>query len=41
MKFLLLSDLHLEYQPLAVTAPPETDAVILAGDIAEGVDGIR
>jgi predicted phosphodiesterase len=41
MNFLLLSDLHLEYQPLDISAPLETDAVILAGDIAEGADGIR
>lgn len=40
MNFLLLSDLHLEYQPLDLSAPEETDAVVLAGDIAEGVDGI-
>ncbi len=41
MNLLVLSDLHLEYQPFELTPPPETDAVILAGDIAEGVEGIR
>ena len=40
MNFLLLSDLHLEYEPLDVNAPSNTDAVILAGDIGEGADGI-
>lgn len=40
MNFLLLSDLHLEYQALEINAPAETDAVILAGDIAEGAAGI-
>ena len=40
MNFLLLSDLHLEFQPLAAVAPAQTDAVILAGDIDEGVAGI-
>lgn len=41
MNFLVLSDLHLEYQPLDLVLPAETDGVILAGDIAEGAAGIR
>ncbi len=40
MNFLFLSDLHLEYQALEINAPAETEAVILAGDIAEGAAGI-
>lgn len=40
MNFLLLSDLHLEYQAFDIKAPADTDAVILAGDIAVGAEGI-
>lgn len=41
MNILVMSDLHLEYEELYVQAPDEADAVILAGDIAEGDAGIR
>lgn len=41
MNFLVLSDLHLEHAELELTVPPEADAVILAGDIAEGTAGIH
>lgn len=42
MNILVMSDLHLEYdEDFYVQAPEETDAVILAGDIAEGDAGIR
>jgi predicted phosphodiesterase len=41
MKFLVLSDLHLEYKPFEVLPRSDVDAVILAGDIAGGVDGIQ
>ena len=40
MNLLVLSDLHLENQPIQIDVPPEADAVVLAGDIAEGADGI-
>jgi predicted phosphodiesterase len=41
MKFLLLSDLHLEQgNPLVSTTPDNIDAVVLAGDIHQGTEGI-
>lgn len=40
MKFLVLSDLHLEYDALDVDIPPAAEGVILAGDIAQGAAGI-
>lgn len=40
MNFLVISDLHLEYEELLLQAPADADAVILAGDIAEGDAGI-
>lgn len=41
MKLLILSDLHLEFHPFAVPKHDDCDAVILAGDIHNGADGIR
>ena len=40
MNFLVMSDLHLEYQDLDLVVPDEAEAVILAGDIAQGDAGI-
>ena len=39
MRLLVLSDLHLEYAPYQ-PSQVDVDAVVLAGDISEGVDGI-
>lgn len=39
MKLLILSDLHLEFLPLILDSN-DADVVVLAGDIALGVDGI-
>lgn len=42
MRLLPLSDLHLEHGALPPNyVPPEADVVILAGDIGEGLQGIR
>lgn len=41
MKFLVLSDLHLEYQAFEPAVPAQAEGVILAGDIANGADGLR
>ena len=40
MNLLVLSDLHLESRPCNIDVPADTDAVVLAGDIAEGTAGI-
>lgn len=40
MKLRILSDLHLEHSPLSLT-PGEEDVIVLAGDIANGTDGVR
>jgi predicted phosphodiesterase len=40
MKALVLSDLHIEFQPFEVP-PVDVDLVILAGDIHKGVKGVR
>lgn len=41
MNFLILSDLHLEFEPIEISVSVDVDAVILAGDIAQGVNGVR
>ncbi|HEY5910732.1 MAG TPA: hypothetical protein VJA21_09040 [Verrucomicrobiae bacterium] len=40
MRFHILSDLHLEFEPFT---PPEVaaDAVILAGDVSTGRNGLK
>jgi predicted phosphodiesterase len=41
MKIHLISDIHFEMdKKLRLTAPDEADVIVLAGDIAEGVDGV-
>lgn len=40
MKIHLISDLHLEFEAFNYN-PPECDVVVLAGDIANGIDGIE
>jgi hypothetical protein len=40
MNLLVLSDLHLESRPCTIDVPAGADAVVLAGDIAEGTAGI-
>lgn len=42
MKIHLVSDIHAEMDStLKLTAPPEADLIVLAGDIANGTDGIE
>jgi predicted phosphodiesterase len=41
MRLLILSDLHLEFAPFDVPRHDDCDAVILAGDIHNGAEGIR
>lgn len=43
MKLYVLSDLHLEFQPFEpdVQAVHDADVIVLAGDIGEGVNGMR
>lgn len=47
MKLLLLSDLHLDHQPFSAVGSDGcrwddgADAVVLAGDIDEGLKGLR
>lgn len=48
MKFLIMSDLHMEFWgtgskqfPFELPAPDEYDAVILAGDIGTGINGMK
>jgi len=41
MKIHLISDIHTEMdKKLVLTAPPEADLIVLAGDIANGTDGV-
>lgn len=41
MKIHLISDIHVEMdKKLSLTAPEQADVIVLAGDIAEGTDGV-
>lgn len=41
MKGHLISDVHTEMdKKLKLTAPADTDVIVLAGDIANGTDGV-